>query len=267
MHRDVKPANVLLARGDHAYLTDFGLTKQLGGESATRSGHWVGTLGYVAPEQIRGERVDARADVYALGCVLFHALTGHAPFQRENDTATLFAHINDDAAVGARRRCPRSRPRFDAVLGRALAKDPDDRYQSAGDLGRAALAAAGTAPTPGYEHSVAVGAAAPDGHGELPTMTAGTRHVPASEEPTARGARPAGAGGAPRPAAPAARRAGGARAGRRRGGGRARFGRRRRDGGVDDEHDRLRKPAGTVVRHREGRPARPASRSPAASCG
>jgi streptogramin lyase len=184
VHRDVKPANVLLARGDHAYLTDFGLTKQLGGESATRSGHWVGTLGYVAPEQIRGERVDARADVYALGCVLFHALTGHAPFSRENDTATLFAHINDPPP-SVRDSVPSLPGAFDAVLGRALAKDPDERYQSAGDLGRAALAAAGAAPEPGYERSVAVGAAAPDGADELPTMTAGTRHVPAVDDPTA----------------------------------------------------------------------------------
>ena len=72
MHRDVKPANVLLDRADHAYLTDFGLTKRLhsSASAATRAGGWVGTLGYVAPEQIRDERVDGRTDVYALGCVL-----------------------------------------------------------------------------------------------------------------------------------------------------------------------------------------------------
>ncbi len=83
VHRDVKPANVLLGPGDHVYLTDFGLTKQarsLGTAHTTRTGHWVGTLDYVAPEQIRGERIDARADVYALGCVLFFALCGVVPF-------------------------------------------------------------------------------------------------------------------------------------------------------------------------------------------
>ena len=96
VHRDVKPANVLLGGEDHAYLTDFGLTKRLPRRRPrpTHAGGWVGTLGYVAPEQIRGERVDARADVYALGCVLFHALTGGPPYQRDRDEATLWAHLN-----------------------------------------------------------------------------------------------------------------------------------------------------------------------------
>ncbi|HEY6759827.1 MAG TPA: serine/threonine-protein kinase, partial [Baekduia sp.] len=95
VHRDIKPANVLLD-GQHAYLTDFGLTKRLTGETTmTGSGRWVGTLGYIAPEQIRGEGVDARADVYALGCLLFYVLTGVAPYRRDSDEATLYAHLND----------------------------------------------------------------------------------------------------------------------------------------------------------------------------
>ena len=97
VHRDVKPANVLLGANDHAYLTDFGLTKRVTSHTgSTRDGGWVGTLGYVAPEQIRGERLDARADVYALGCVLYHSLAGVPPYQRESDEATLWAHLNDD---------------------------------------------------------------------------------------------------------------------------------------------------------------------------
>ena len=96
VHRDVKPANVLLGAEDHAYLTDFGLTKREAstGAGLSRPGGWVGTLGFVAPEQIRGERVDARTDVYALGCVLVHALTGGAPYIRDSDEATLWAHLN-----------------------------------------------------------------------------------------------------------------------------------------------------------------------------
>ncbi len=163
VHRDVKPANVLLAGPDHAYLTDFGLTKRLHSAAAeTRPGGWVGTLGYVSPEQIRGERVDARADVYALGCILYHALTGATPYARESDEATLWAHLNDPPPpIGP--RAPGAPGAFEEIIARALAKDPDDRFASAGDLGRAALAAAGRAPAPGSERVVAVGAAAPGG--------------------------------------------------------------------------------------------------------
>jgi hypothetical protein len=161
VHRDVKPANVLLGASDHAYLTDFGLTKKVTSHTgSTREGGWVGTLGYVAPEQIRGERIDARADVYALGCVLFHSLTGTPPYQRESDEATLWAHLHDDPP-SVHDQAPGVSERFEPVLARALAKDPDDRFQSAGDLGRAALAAAGRAAEPGPERVVAVGEAAP----------------------------------------------------------------------------------------------------------
>jgi streptogramin lyase len=158
VHRDVKPANVLLGAEDHAYLTDFGLTKRsasTGGVS--RPGGWVGTLGFVAPEQIRGERVDARTDVYALGCVLVHALTGTAPYLRDSDEATLWAHLN---AAPPTDEVPRE---FAGVVERALAKDPDERFPSAGDLGRAALAAAGRSAPRVPERNVARGAAAPEG--------------------------------------------------------------------------------------------------------
>src|SRR3954466_10327915 len=159
VHRDVKPANVLLTPTDHAYLTDFGLTKRVG-EGATqvsRPGGWVGTLGYVAPEQIRGARIDARADVYALGAVLYHALTGAPPFSADSDEATMWRHLNDDPPrVGG--DVPAG---FDAVIRRSLAKRPEDRYPSAGDLGRAALAAAGEHVDTQPERRVARGPAAP----------------------------------------------------------------------------------------------------------
>jgi len=172
VHRDIKPANVLLDR-DHAYLTDFGLTKRLTGETTmTGSGRWVGTLGYIAPEQIRGEGVDARADVYALGCLLFYILTGVAPYRRDSDEATLYAHLND-AAPDARALMPDVPAALAAVIERALAKDPDDRFPSAGDLGRAALAAVGDGPAPPPERVVARGAAAPGGFADDETAVPG----------------------------------------------------------------------------------------------
>ena len=158
VHRDVKPANVLLGDDDHAYLTDFGLTKRSAttdGGGLSRAGGWVGTLGYVAPEQIRGERIDARTDVYALGCVLVYALTGSAPYMRDTDEATLWAHLN---APPPSEDVP---PAFEGVVARALAKDPSDRHLSAGDLGRATLRAAGRSAAPVPERNVGRGQAAP----------------------------------------------------------------------------------------------------------
>jgi DNA-binding beta-propeller fold protein YncE/predicted Ser/Thr protein kinase len=198
VHRDIKPANVLLDR-DHAYLTDFGLTKRLTGETTmTGSGRWVGTLGYIAPEQIRGEGVDARADVYALGCLLFYVLTGVAPYRRDSDEATLYAHLHD-AAPDARALAPEVPEALAGVVGRALEKDPDDRYLSAGDLGRAALAAVGDGPVPPPERVVARGAAAPGGFADdvtaVPGGGGGASVTPTAPTALAPGGRP-GPGGA-----------------------------------------------------------------------
>ena len=105
----------------------------------TGSGRWVGTLDYIAPEQIRGVPIDARADVYALGCLLFYVLTGVAPYRRDTDEATLFAHLHDPPPDARELVARRARPRSPTSCARALEKDPDDRFPSAGDLGRAAL--------------------------------------------------------------------------------------------------------------------------------
>src|SRR3954451_4805489 len=181
VHRDVKPANVLLA-GQHAYLSDFGLTRLAGSDSGlTESGRWIGTVEYCSPEQLRGQRTDARADVYSLGCVLFAALTGAPPFSNGTVPATMLAHLNDRPPLPSTRGMPHE---FDRVLARALAKAPEDRYPSAGDLGSAAVAAVRGQPVTESERSVAVGPAAPS---EAPTVVNGdgeaiTRWDPAAHD-------------------------------------------------------------------------------------
>ncbi len=148
VHRDVKPGNVLVAERAgrwHAYLSDFGLSVREGSRTGlTATGTPVGTPDYIAPEQIQGRDVDARADVYALGCLLFKALTGEVPFPREGDVAVLWAHMRDDPPpVSHTAGVPAA---LDDVVWRALAKSPEDRYESAGELARQALAAAGSGP-------------------------------------------------------------------------------------------------------------------------
>ena len=102
IHRDVKPSNVLLDEREHAYLADFGLSRYLGEAGAALGAeNSLGTIDYVAPEQIRGEEIDGRADVYSLGCVLYECLAGAPPFRRGTDAATLYAHLEDDAAQPA----------------------------------------------------------------------------------------------------------------------------------------------------------------------
>ena len=159
VHRDVKPANVLLS-GQHAYLSDFGLTRSVEAEARlTDTDERLGTVDFMAPEQLRGQRTDARSDVYALGCLLHAVLTGEPPFRRASAAATITAHL--EAPVPRPSAHHGVDPAFDSVVARALAKDPDERYPSAGDLGRAAVAAARGQATVDLGHSVARGDAAP----------------------------------------------------------------------------------------------------------
>ena len=140
VHRDVKPANILVTGSPskpQVYLTDFGLTKQLGsvaeGEALTREGGWVGTPDYVAPEQIQGHKVDRRADVYSLGCVLFEMLTGHVAYEKDSDMAKLWAHVTDPPPLPRTIRADLPGA-LDDIVARATAKEPGHRYATAGAL-------------------------------------------------------------------------------------------------------------------------------------
>ena len=197
VHRDVKPANVLVAGSppdEHAYLTDFGLTKQAGGTGGlTASGEWLGTVDYVAPEQVSGRSVDARADVYSLGCVLYAALTGEVPYPRDTDVAKLYAHVHEPPpSLRERNRVP---PALADAVTRALAKEPTARFPSAGDFARAAAAGAHESRVTVPERSVAVGEAAAKPVGSTirdlppppprPSSTAVDYQAPHAERPTA----------------------------------------------------------------------------------
>ncbi len=178
VHRDVKPANVLIARErgrEHVYLSDFGLAKVTTSarKGETRTGMFIGTIDYVSPEQALGERLDARSDVYSLGCTLFHMLTGQVPFPLEFEPAKLIAHTRDPFP-SVRTLAPEVPAELDAAVARAAAKRPEDRYQSAGDLGRAALAAAEGRPFVGGQRSVAIGPAAPTEPPVVPVPAAQT---------------------------------------------------------------------------------------------
>jgi tetratricopeptide (TPR) repeat protein len=147
VHRDVKPANMLVdarpRRPDHVYLSDFGLTKgALSSASQTGTGHFLGTPTYSAPEQIQGQRVDARTDEYALACAAFALLSGEPPFPRDEGMAVLYAHLSADPPRLTSRR-PGLPPAVDDVLLRALAKAPEDRYASCGEFGDALRMALG----------------------------------------------------------------------------------------------------------------------------
>ena len=133
VHRDVKPANVLIDPGPEVYLGDFGLARDLDGEALTAPGQVLGTIDYMAPELLDGDRVGPAIDIYGLACLAVETLTGTVPFQRDTDAATMYAHIADPPpSVHARRpELPRA---LDTVLATGMSKDPSDRQSSAGLL-------------------------------------------------------------------------------------------------------------------------------------
>jgi serine/threonine protein kinase len=165
VHRDVKPGNLLIERGsddadpDHVYLADFGITKHAMSRSGlTSTGQFLGTIDYVAPEQIRGTSVLGLADQYSLGCVLYECLTGRVPFEKDLDAAIIWAHVEETPTMPTVLR-PELPPEIDEVFGRVLAKRPDERYGSCREFVEAARMALGVFPA-ATEASVAYGVTA-----------------------------------------------------------------------------------------------------------
>jgi hypothetical protein len=176
VHRDVKPANFLIEEpNEHVYLTDFGIAKRVGTAGLTKTGSFLGTVDYCAPEQIEGKGVDARADVYALGCVLYHCLTGQTPFPKDSEVAVLHAHLMEPPPVVSTVR-PDLPETLDAVIATAMAKHPEARYDTCAALANAVYA--GLAGEGARAAAPTVAAAGISSHGGEPA-TARTTHVPA----------------------------------------------------------------------------------------
>jgi serine/threonine protein kinase len=142
IHRDVKPANILIARNsDRAFLTDFGVVKQASSQGLTKTGFFLGTFEYAAPEQIEGRAVDGRTDVYALGCVLYQCLSGEPPFKAATEGTVIHAHLVEPPPKLSTKR-PDLPLEINDVIATAMAKAMDDRYHGGGDFAKALRAAA-----------------------------------------------------------------------------------------------------------------------------
>jgi serine/threonine protein kinase len=177
VHRDVKPGNILVDtspdRADHVYLSDFGISKgAMSSAGLTGTGQRMGTAEYMAPERIRGRAVDGRADQYSLACLAFQLLTGSLPFEREEQMAVLYAHMSDPPPSLAS-RWPGLPAAADAVLAKAMAKEPQNRYGSCGEFAAALREALGLAPYRDAADAAGTGPAREVG-GHRPTVDTGS---------------------------------------------------------------------------------------------
>jgi serine/threonine protein kinase len=185
VHRDVKPGNLLIEHGDedadpdHVYLTDFGITKHVTSRSGlTATGQFMGTIDYVAPEQIQGAAAMGTADQYSLGCVLYECLTGRVPFEKDLDAAIIFAHVMESPTMPSALR-PDLPPGLDEVFSRVLAKQPGDRYGSCREFIEAARVALGDlAVEPQARGSSGPRAVVPQPGGVPGSLTAEPTRVP-----------------------------------------------------------------------------------------
>jgi DNA-binding beta-propeller fold protein YncE len=215
VHRDIKPGNMLLDSSDgtdHVYLSDFGLSKQaLSSSHLTATGQFLGTLDYVAPEQIESRPVDGRVDLYALACATFEMLSGSPPFKRDQRLAVLWAQLSEPPPPVTARR-PDLPPAVDQVLAKALAKSPDDRYSRCLDFAVALREACGQGAVPGPGAAgpgqTVVGPSGSPSAGQPEPPSATPAAAGPAEPPSATPGPPSPAGepaGPPRPATEAAR--------------------------------------------------------------
>jgi serine/threonine-protein kinase len=134
IHRDVKPANIMISKAGAVKVMDFGIARAIAdANSVTQTAAVIGTAQYLSPEQARGEKVDARSDVYSLGCVLYEILTGEPPFVGDSPVAVAYQHVREDPVPPSQRHSDIS-PELDAVVLKSLAKNPDNRYQTAAEM-------------------------------------------------------------------------------------------------------------------------------------
>ncbi len=177
VHRDVKPANILITRGDFACLVDFGLANAADDAKLTSAGTTVGTFAYIAPERLADEQIDHRADIYSLACVLHECLTGAQPYAASYPAALIAAHLTAPVPRPSAER-PGIPAAFDDVIACGMAKDRDDRYVSAGDLAAAATRALAAAPEQhrdAFPTSQAAKLLAQAGPAPRPTAASGNR--------------------------------------------------------------------------------------------
>ena len=168
-HRDVKPQNILVGDGDHPYLADFGLMRSATEPGLTKTGQFVGTVDYIAPEQIRGEQASVATDIYALTAVLYECLSGQVPYPRPSEHAVLFCHLSEPPPRVTEQR-PELPPALDDVIARGMAKEPEERPSSATELVTDAVRALTTGERPATTRIAAAPATAraPTARGRAP---------------------------------------------------------------------------------------------------
>jgi serine/threonine protein kinase len=133
IHRDIKSSNIMVSEDGRATIMDFGIAKSIHQTHATRHGTKLGTIGYMSPEQTRGDRVDHRTDIWSLGVLLYELIAGQRPFRGDYDEAVIYSIMNEDPEPLVR-IAPDEPPEIWLAIQRAIAKKPDDRYQSAAEM-------------------------------------------------------------------------------------------------------------------------------------